>query len=282
MKTIAIVGVGALGTVAASLLKDVKLILIDRDIVEPDNLTRQALYTEEDIGKPKVVAAAEHLTNENIVTYADELNASTVHYLKPADIIIDGTDNFPTRFLINDYCKQKQKPWVFEAISESTGYVMAITDSPCLSCLYQHPRALDSCATAAVKKTAQITATYAVILAMRILQKLSVKSELVRITSKDSSFEHIDVPVRETCPACNGKLNYIYKDLPSRLCGDHLFQFRRTIEFDKIKQKFQNDKNFHDYGVAFSITDLTVFQNGRILVRALNEAEAIRVVNSKL
>ena len=127
-KKVVIVGVGALGSVAAELLIRAglgKLLLIDRDIVEESNLPRQFLYCEDDIGKSKALAAQERLQKINkncqIQAEAAHLNKKNLSLLADADLILDGTDNLSTRFLLNDYCKKEKKLWIYAAAIKTSG-----------------------------------------------------------------------------------------------------------------------------------------------------------------
>ena len=116
---VVIVGVGALGSVVADLLCRAgvgKLTLIDRDYIEEHNLQRQSLYTEVDIGQPKAVAALDHLKRINstveMVSHVADLYYENVSLLK-GDVVVDGTDNMETRFLINEYCVKYNLPLVY-------------------------------------------------------------------------------------------------------------------------------------------------------------------------
>ena len=112
---VAIVGLGALGTVSANLLCRAgvgHLVLVDRDLVELDNLQRQVLFDEGDISKPKAIRVAEKLRKINseikIESYFENLDQDTIDLLD-TDLVLDCTDNLETRFLINDYCKKNKK-----------------------------------------------------------------------------------------------------------------------------------------------------------------------------
>src|SRR5258707_7989852 len=149
-----IVGCGAIGGAAANLLVRAgvgKLRIVDRDFVEPSNLQRQNLFDEADAlaALPKAIAAERKLRSfnsgvfvEGIVADLSPRNASDL--LAPFDLILDGTDNFETRFLINDFAVQNDQPWVYAAAVASYGLTMTIRPgaSPCLSRLIEtpHPR----------------------------------------------------------------------------------------------------------------------------------------------
>jgi adenylyltransferase/sulfurtransferase len=149
--TVAICGLGALGSCVAERLCRVgigKLILIDRDWVELDNLARQTLYTEEDArnATPKSIAITEHLQriNSDIIVepHVCDLDVDNIHAMfSRASIIIDGTDNFETRYLINDYACQANVPWVHAGIVGASGQSMTIVPgvTACFRCLIPEP-----------------------------------------------------------------------------------------------------------------------------------------------
>jgi len=150
-----IVGVGGLGSWAAELLARAgvaALRLVDADRVEPANLHRQALYDEADAaeGRPKVAAAARRLGQINagvaVEAVQARLDAANVARLADgADVILDGTDNFQTRFVINDYAVMTGRPWVFAGVVGAEGQVMAVVPNRtgCLRCLYDGPPPAD-------------------------------------------------------------------------------------------------------------------------------------------
>src|ERR1035437_5936376 len=134
--TAALVGCGALGTVVANLLVRAgvgRLRIIDRDFVEPSNLQRQTLFDESDAREalPKAIAAERKLRAinssvnvEGVVADINPRNAERL--LKDFDVILDGTDNFETRFLINDFAIKSGKPWIYAAAVASYGLTMTV------------------------------------------------------------------------------------------------------------------------------------------------------------
>lgn len=147
--SVVIVGCGGLGAVAAGLLARAGvgyLYLIDHDSVELTNLHRQALFDEQNLGQRKAIAAAEklHAINseilvEPVVARLNESNAATL--LAGSDLVLDGTDNDATRYLINEVCVKEGIPWVFAAVDENYGLAMAIVpgQTPCFSCIFGEP-----------------------------------------------------------------------------------------------------------------------------------------------
>jgi len=148
---IAIVGVGALGCLSASMLTRAgvgNITLIDRDIVEKTNLQRQMLFTEDDASsqQPKSIAAANHLSLINseidINPLVEDLTGRNIErLLGGVDAIVDGLDNFHTRYLLNDYAVRNNIPFMFAGVIASQGNVMTVIPSatPCLRCLFPDP-----------------------------------------------------------------------------------------------------------------------------------------------
>ena len=147
--TVVIVGCGGLGTVSAGLLARAgvgRLRLVDDDNVELSNLHRQVLFDEDDVGRPKAIAAAEKLRAINseiavepVVARLGQGNAATL--LAGGDLVLDGTDNDGTRYLINEVCVRQGIPWVFAAVDESYGLAMTIVpgQTPCFCCVFGEP-----------------------------------------------------------------------------------------------------------------------------------------------
>jgi molybdopterin/thiamine biosynthesis adenylyltransferase len=144
---VTVIGVGATGSVLANHLARAGvgfLRLIDRDFIELNNLQRQLLYDEEDIAAllPKAVAAARKLRRINSTIAIEELvtevtPANIAGFISDADLVMDGTDNFATRYLINDICVKLGKPWVYCGVIGACGMTMTIRPhrSPCLRCV---------------------------------------------------------------------------------------------------------------------------------------------------
>lgn len=145
----AIIGCGALGTAQAEALARAgvgRLLIVDRDFVEGSNLQRQTMFTEEDASErlPKAVACVNHLASINSEVKAESLIADVNHsnverIVKGADVVLDGTDNFATRYLINDACVKHGINWVYGAAVGSYGVTMTVRPrlSPCLRCIFE-------------------------------------------------------------------------------------------------------------------------------------------------
>ena len=216
----AIVGCGALGSFQASSLARSGvgyLRLIDRDYVELNNLQRQWLYDESDAEQalPKAVAAARHLArvNSSITVepqVCDLTAANAEDLLEDVDLILDGTDNFETRYLINEFAVRASVPWIYGAAVSSYGLVMPVLpgETSCLSCLYPDPPSgvQPTCETAGVLNT--ITSTIGALQSSIALQILSGHTAQVPrlITTVDvwtGRIRQVEQPARQPdCTVC--------------------------------------------------------------------------------
>jgi len=157
--TVSIVGLGALGSTAADLLarSGINLILIDRDLIDITNLQRQSLFTEEDIDKPKALITKEKLqeinSNIKIKPYFQDLTHKNINLIK-SDLIIDCTDNLETRFLINEYSKKNNIPFIYGSAIKDKGYIFNILkNNPCLNCILKNSKTTETCETTGVLNT---------------------------------------------------------------------------------------------------------------------------------
>ena len=158
-----VIGAGGLGSPILLYLAGAgvgRLGFVDSDVVELSNLHRQVLHTTADVGRPKVASARDHLLslNPDVVVDAHELHLDSTNALALIggyDIVLDGSDNFPTRYLVNDACVMAGKPLVYGALSRFEGQVsvLAGTANPCYRCLFPTPPppgAVPGCAEAGV------------------------------------------------------------------------------------------------------------------------------------
>src|SRR5271155_3560494 len=194
---VAIVGCGALGTVQAEILARAgvgTLRIIDRDIVELSNLQRQFLFSEADAaeGTPKSVAAARRLAQVNSEValeplIADLCPSNAMELLENIDLILDATDNFETRYLINDFSVREKIPWIYGAAVSSYGLKLAVIPgvTACLKCVYPEPPqgAQPTCETAGVLGT--VTATIAALQTADAMKILATGDLGARVTTVD-------------------------------------------------------------------------------------------------
>jgi adenylyltransferase/sulfurtransferase len=239
----AIVGLGATGSVIASWLARAgvgHLTIIDRDLVDLCNLQRQILYGEHDIGRPKALAAKDVLSacNSQIdicPIVADLTSGNALDALSGYDLIMDGTDNFEARFLINDVSILKQTPWVYcGAIgSEAMVWPIAPPAAPCLRCLMEEPPEagdVDTCDSAGVLGPAVgVAASWAALEAIKILAGASPSRDLARFDLWKNERQFISPPAAR-CKYCAGKITEFLDDRWSvkatSLCGMDGVQIR--------------------------------------------------------
>jgi adenylyltransferase/sulfurtransferase len=242
-----VVGCGALGTYQAQILSRAgvgRLTIVDRDLVERSNLQRQVLFTDADVaaGLPKAVAAERALRAVNpdieVRGVVDDLHAGNVEaLLDGADTVCDGTDNFETRYLVNDWCVRHDVPWVYGGVIGVSGMVMPILpgETACLRCVFESPPAAGSvptCETAGVLGSA--VAVVAGVQATEVLKILSgarqaVARALVTIDAWDVEQRRMAMEgPRPDCPAC-GLRDFPYLEgrvgsRAARLCGRNAIQ----------------------------------------------------------
>lgn len=144
------IGAGGLGSPIAMYLAAAgigKLGIVDFDVVDFSNLQRQILHTESDVGRPKAVSARETLAGINphteVVLYNTRISSeNALELIRPFDVVVDGTDNFPTRYLTNDACVLLKKPNVYGSIFRFEGQASVFAPhlgGPCYRCLYPEP-----------------------------------------------------------------------------------------------------------------------------------------------
>ena len=246
---ILLVGCGALGCVLADAMVRAgvgHVRIVDRDFVELSNLQRQVLFDEQDVADhlPKVIAAARRLrrvnsevTIEPIVADVDYSNIAEL--ADGASLILDGTDNFEVRYLINDLSLEKNIPWIFTGCTGAVGQVMPVFphESACLRCLMPlppPPGATETCDTAGVLGPAvNVVASLQAAIALRILvgQSQQVDRKLHIVDVWNGSFRAVDVSkLRESqqCPACqNGERLWLtgsQRSASTVLCGRNAVQ----------------------------------------------------------
>ncbi len=222
--TVLLIGVGATGSALAESLVRAgigELRMFDRDLVDPGNLARQALYTEEDLGRPKAEAARKRLAAINSevkieAQVADARPGILEPWLKGVDLLLDGSDNFRTRFIINDLALQRGIPWIYTAALGETAICMPVLpgETACLECLYPDmPEDGLSCDTGGVLHPAVLAA--AAMSAAEALKILAGRPEAVirKLRHREVwSGRRANLSTekrREGCPACAGNYRHL-------------------------------------------------------------------------
>jgi molybdopterin/thiamine biosynthesis adenylyltransferase len=308
-----IIGLGALGTVAADQIvrAGVGFVrLIDRDFVELSNLQRQSLFDEQDVRNnlPKAVAAEGRLRQINssvqIEAKVEDVNPSNIEdFVTDVDLVLDALDNFETRFVLNDACAKHRRPWIYTAAVGSYGLVMPIISgtTPCLRCLMGSlpaPGTSPTCETSGV--VAPITHIIASIQVAEALKFLTGNLDPadVRLTAYDvwsHRFQRIEVGTDSmaTCPVCSqGDFEYLQGN-PLRtitLCGRNAVQLipevKGDIDFEQLSKSIGafGRVEFNDFLLRCSAPpyELTLFKDGRAIVKGTEEAGTARSIYSKM
>lgn len=219
--TILIVGVGGIGSPALIYLAAAgigKLIIVDPDKVELSNLHRQILFTEQDVGISKTQKAYEHLKklNSNIIIEAhpSQLNLNLALKLIPkVDLIIDASDNYITRYLVNDICVLNKKPLISCSILKNVIQLMLFnTDKICYRCIYsQAPPAgiIPNCESGVLGTVAGIAGTLTANLAINYLLDPSkdLDSRLYILDANSISLDSFRLEANKNCPTCKKQMN---------------------------------------------------------------------------
>ena len=293
---VTIIGMGALGTVAANNLSRAGVGYIkmaDRDYVELTNLQRQILYTEEDAYQslPKVIAATNHLSKVNseivldpIITDVNPANIEGI--INDSDLVLDATDNFETRMLINEACHKHEIPWIYCGAIGGEGMTMNIlpkSDGPCLRCFLggsdNSPNV--SCSTYGVLN--MLTATMASLQTAEALKILigsdSIRKGLLTIDIWNNSFEIIDLHQDPECPVCvHGtyeKLGKILGTYTTALCGSNSVQVvpphNVKVNFTQLAEKLAKVGNVilsaHSLKFSDEKYEITLFKDGRAIIK---------------
>jgi adenylyltransferase/sulfurtransferase len=309
---VTVVGCGALGSASVNLLARGgvgEIRIIDRDVVELTNLQRQLLFEERDAeaGTPKAVAAAAAVARINSTIRAVPVVADLTPYnvgelLAGASVVIDGTDNLETRYLLNDACVRAGVPWVYGGVIGSTGMAMAIVPrrTACFRCLFPRvPDAtrLETCETAGV--LASVVATVAAFQWTQAV-KLLVGDEgptagtllTVDVWSGDYEVVH-DIQRRPDCACCvEGRYEYLDTQRASQataLCGRNVIQVRpgRPVRIDlpAFARRFDGIStpvvNEYLVRVVVDSHELTVFDDGRAIIRGTDDPAEARALYAR-
>jgi adenylyltransferase/sulfurtransferase len=301
-----VVGAGALGSTLAEMMVRAgvaELRLVDRDYVEASNLQRQSLYDEADAlqGLPKAVAAEAKLRrlNSDVAVsgmVADLAADNAPELLRGLDLVLDGTDNFETRFLVNDVCVREGIPWVYGACVGAYGLALAVRPraTPCLRCVLREmpaPGSGPTCDTAGV--VAPIVHVIAGIQAGEALKLLAGRTEallagLVTVDLWTGLFSVMDLREQKpSCPGCTAG-RYDYADatgagLSTVLCGRDAVQVRpprgAALDLEALAARLaalgRVQRNEHLLRFSGTEAELVVFRDGRAIVKGVQDpAEA--------
>lgn len=307
-----LVGCGALGASHAEMLTRAGvgfIKIVDRDFVEFSNLQRQTLYSESDaINRlPKAIAAKNRLSNINSeieiqAVVADVNNSNVESLVKDVDLILDGTDNFQVRYLVNDACVKLNKNWIYGAAVSSYGTTMTIipNKTPCLRCIFEEiPSAGSSqtCDTAGVIQP--IIATISAVQVSEALKILVGKTDklhksLMQFDVWENDWRKIKLgKPNKDCQTCGNKnfefLEAKHQDFFTTLCGRDAVQIQppnsTQIDLPTLAEKLKKlgEIKLNEYLLRLKVEDyeLTVFNDARAIIKGTDDLSVARSVYAK-
>ncbi len=303
---VAIIGCGATGSALAGLLARAgvgTLRIIDRDYVEPSNLQRQSLFDERDAAEslPKAIAAVRRIAafNSGIVVepkVADLVPANIEDLLEGMELILDGTDNFETRYLINDYAVERSLPWIYSAAVGSYAVTLNILPgrTACLACIFpDSPRGLvETCETSGILNSAvNLVASIAATEALKLLVGGTSNAQLRRtLLSFDVwTNEHAEISAAKPRPGCRAcsERDFIHLAGEGRphitLCGRNSVQIherQRPIDFVELDRRLQphGTVRHNDFVLKFwhEPYEMTLFPDGRAIIKGTTDTAVAR------
>ncbi|WP_242300231.1 thiazole biosynthesis adenylyltransferase ThiF [Bacillus cereus group sp. BfR-BA-01448] len=309
-KHVLIIGAGALGSANAEMFVRAgvgTVTIVDRDYVDWSNLQRQQLYAESDVENnlPKAVAAKKRLEEINsevrVEALVQDVTAEELEELvTDVDVMIDATDNFETRFIVNDIAQKYDIPWIYGACVGSYGlsYTILPSKTPCLSCLLQSiPLGGATCDTAGIISPAvSLVVSHQVTEALKLLVEdyESLRDGLVSFDVWKNEYSCMNVQKlrKHNCPSCgeNALYPYLNKDNTSKtavLCGRNTVQIRppykEEIDFERYKELLNDrvhDLNVNPYLLSFSVEEkrLVAFKDGRVLVHGTKDISEAKTI----
>lgn len=301
---VVVVGCGATGSALASLLARAGvgwLRIIDRDYVEPSNLQRQVLFDEQDAAEslPKAIAAGRKIAalNSSIeldAQVADLTPSNCEELLEGAHLILDGTDNFETRYLINDYAVENSSPWIYTAAVGSYGVTMNVIpkETACLACIFpDSPRGVvETCDTSGILNSAvNAVASIAVTEAIKFLVGASAKIRRTLISLDVWENDRSEISTahpRSDCRAC-AERNFVHLRGEARphitLCGRNSVQIHersRPIDFAEMEGRLKGHGEVRHNEFVLKFTrdplEMTLFPDGRAIIKGTTDTGVAR------
>jgi molybdopterin/thiamine biosynthesis adenylyltransferase len=306
-----IVGCGAMGSALANNLVRAgvgRVRLVDRDFVELNNLQRQTLYDERDAAEaaPKAVAAARRLATINsecviepVVTDFNADNAESL--LEGMDLALDGSDNFETRYLLNDACVKLGKPWIYSGVIAAYGVSMTILpgDTACLRCVFPDrplPGTTPTCDTAGILNG--IVAAIGGVSSTEAIKALTGSDRLARglfwMDLWENTAERMELPRQATCVTC-GQGDYEYLDAAlgedtATLCGRNAVQVRPAgssarLDLSALAARLEPlgavTRNEFLLRATLDGYELTIFPDARAIIKGTAEPSVARTVYAR-
>jgi adenylyltransferase/sulfurtransferase len=301
---VAIVGCGATGSVLASLLARAgvgAIRVIDRDYVEPSNLQRQSLFDEADAAEslPKAIAAARKIAafNSEIVIEPQVADLTPVNIgslLEDAQLILDGTDNFETRYLINDFAVKNSIPWIYTAAVASYGVTLNVLPgkTACLACIFSDPPqgTFETCETAGILNSAvNLVASIAATEAVKLLVGAEEWLRRTLLSFDVGRNERAEVAADQPRPGCRTCGEHEFPHLAGEgrphitLCGRNSVQIherQRPVDLAQMSERLKplGTVRHNDFVLKFwhEPYEMTLFPDGRAIIKGTTDKTIAR------
>jgi len=297
-----LIGCGALGSnigIALARAGIGSITLADRDIVEEENLgTHQ--YSRQEIGLPKSIALKQRILEINkeikVEAFVADVNKTNIEgFVGGRDLVLDGTDNMRTRFLVNDACVKNKVPWVYGSCVKSEGASAVFYPSgPCFGCVFPKvPSKLETCDTVGILSTLPpVIANMQVTEAIKILAGGKASGDMIFYDCLKQSLEKVALKKRGNCKAC---FKHSFEFLNSKLkettvlCGRNAVQVfpPRPLKIEELMHRLQGSEveilGGNLYLMSFKIRGYTisVFEDGRALIRGTSDEKVAKSLYSK-
>ena len=309
--SVALIGCGALGSTLANNLCRAgigRLLIADRDYIELNNLQRQILFDEDDIERrlPKAVAAAQKLRRINsdvtIEALVEDINADGIESLvQGVDLVLDATDNFATRYLLNDACVKYGRPWIYSGVIASYGVTLNIIpgDTPCLRCIYPEmplPGTTATCDTAGILNgiVGAITGVVSTEALKILLKSDKVSRDMFWMDVWENTSERIELPRYPDCPTC-GQHHYEFLDMSqgtdsTSLCGRDAVQVRggkrgHSINLPDLAERLRpvGQVSYNSYLLRLLVDGyvVTVFPDARAIIKGTDNEMVARSIYAR-
>ena len=307
-----LVGCGALGASHAEILARAGigfLRIVDRDFVEFSNLQRQTLFSENDAKErlPKAVAAKNRIKEINSeieveAIIADVNNSNVESFVKDVDLVLDGTDNFQIRYLVNDACVKLNKTWIYGAAVSSYGTTMTIipNETPCLRCIFEEIPNAGSAPTCDMAGVIQpIITSISAIQTTEALKILTGKTDklhrsLMQIDVWENVWRKIKLGEANADCVCCGQKKFEFLDAENAdfftaLCGRDAVQIQpqnsNGIDLKQLAEKLKNsgEIKLNEYLLRLTVEkyELTVFKDARAIIRGTDDISTARSVYAR-
>jgi adenylyltransferase/sulfurtransferase len=299
---VVLIGCGALGSnigIGLARAGIGSITVVDRDVVEEENLgTHQ--YSSQEIGLPKAIALKQKILEINksvkVEAFIEDVNKTNIEeVVRDKNVVLDGTDNMKTRFLLNDACLKNGVPWIYGSCIKSEGAAAVFhPEGPCFRCVFpKPPNKVETCDTVGVISTLPpIIASMEVCEAIKVLTGGKPSKEIVFYDCIKQSLEKVALKKNSKCKACS-KRNFEFLNSKLKetavLCGRNVIQVLppRPLRIEELMHRLQ-DSNVEILGgnlymMSFRVKGytITVFEDGRALIRGTSDEKVAKSLYSR-